>query len=73
MPSIVGGPIKIVSISGGTVLFGDSGFIAPKSPSKSYTGSGSGNTGDFSVSINGISNTATVDADVLDNNTNSGI
>jgi spore germination protein PF len=68
MPSLIGGPIKIVSNSG-TVLFGDTGFISPKAPSKSYTGSGSGHTGDFQVSINGISSTNIIDPDVLDNNT----
>lgn len=72
MPSVVGGPIKIISISGGTVIFGDSGFIAPKEAAKSYSGAGGGLTGDFSVSINGISSTNTVDPDIVDGSTNSG-
>ncbi|HEU4964364.1 MAG TPA: spore germination protein [Bacilli bacterium] len=69
MPSLIGGPIKIVSVAGGTVNFGDTGVIAPKSASKSYSGAGGGLTGDFSVSINGISNTNTLDPDVIDDNT----
>jgi spore germination protein PF len=74
MPSLVGGPIKIINISGGgTVIFGDTGFIAPKHASKTYAGSGGSLTGDFPVSINGISNTTTVDPDVIDSNNNMGV
>lgn len=70
MPSLVGGPIKFVSVSGGaTVNFGDTGFIAPKTAAKSYSGSGGGLTGDFSTSFTGISNTNTVDPDLIDTNT----
>ncbi len=71
MPSFIAGPFKIVSISGGTVVFGDTGFVAPKSASKSYSGSGGGFTGDFSFSINGLNYTITVDPDLIDDNTNS--
>ncbi|ASS76388.1 hypothetical protein CIG75_16455 [Tumebacillus algifaecis] len=73
MPSVVGGPIKIISVSGGTLIFGDSGFIAPKSASKSYSGSGGGLTGDFPVTINGINNTSTVDPDVVDSSNATGV
>ena len=73
MPSLVGGPIKFVRVAGGaTVNFGDTGFIAPKSTSKSYSGSGGGLTGDFASSINGIANVNTADPDAIDNNINSG-
>ncbi|MGZ4134092.1 MAG: spore germination protein [Tumebacillaceae bacterium] len=70
MPSLVGGPIKFVSVSGGaTVNFGDTGFIAPRTAAKSYSGAGGGLTGDFAASYTGISNTTTIDPDVIDNNT----
>jgi spore germination protein PF len=73
MPSIIGGPIKIVSVSGGgTVNWGDTGFVAPKNATKSYTGSGGGITGDFTSTYNGISNTNTIDPDVIDGSTSSG-
>ncbi|KEO82889.1 spore germination protein [Tumebacillus flagellatus] len=72
MPSIIGGPLKIVSNSG-ELVFGDTGFIAPKTASKSYSGSGGGLTGDFGVSITGLSSTNTVDIDGIDNNTVAGV
>lgn len=72
MPSLVVGPFKIVSISGGTVNFGDTGFIAPKAASKAYTGSGGSLTGDFPVTISGISNTNTIDVDAIDDNVATG-
>lgn len=71
MPSIIGGPLKITSISGGTVNFGDTAIIAPKNTGKTYTGSGGGLTGDFPVTITGISSTNTFDPDVIDNNNTS--
>jgi spore germination protein PF len=70
MPSIVG-PIKINSVSGGVINFGDSLNIAPKSTAKSNSGSGGGNTGDFQITNNGFSITNTVDPDVADSNTTS--
>lgn len=73
MPALVGGPIKIISVSGGNVTFGDTGFIAPKESAKSYSGSGGGLTGDFPVSINGISNVNTFDSDAIDSNTTAGV
>ena len=73
MPSLVGGPIKFVSVAGGaTVNFGDTGFIAHKSTSKSYSGSGGGQPGDYASSINGIANVTTADPDGIDSNTTSG-
>ncbi|GGD17663.1 spore gernimation protein GerPF [Pontibacillus chungwhensis BH030062] len=65
MPSIVG-PIKINSVGGGVINFGDSFYISPKSSSKSNTGSGSANTGDFINTNNGISSTNPFDPDGVD-------
>lgn len=67
MPSIVG-PIKINSVSGGVVNFGDSFYLSPKSASKSVSGSGVGNTGDIHIVNNGISVTNSLDPDVNSQN-----
>ncbi|MBD1380621.1 spore germination protein [Metabacillus arenae] len=67
MPAIIG-PLCINSISGGVVNFGDSFYLSPKSTSKSATGSGGGNTGDFLIVNNGISATNLIDPDVNDQN-----
>ncbi|WP_164669535.1 spore germination protein [Virgibacillus doumboii] len=67
MPSIVG-PIKINSVGGGVVNFGDSFYLAPKSTSKTAAGSGSLNTGDFINTNNGLSTTNPIDPDVNDQN-----
>ncbi|MTH53323.1 spore germination protein [Bacillus mangrovi] len=67
MPAIVG-PIKINTVSGGVVNFGDTFYLSPKSSSKSAAGSGGGNTGDFWVLTNGISATNMIDPDVADQN-----
>ncbi|MCA0172408.1 MULTISPECIES: spore germination protein [Bacillaceae] len=66
MPSIVG-PVKINS-AGGVVNFGDSFNTTPKSTSKTYTGSGGFNTGDFHIVNNGFSLTNSLDPDVADEN-----
>ena len=65
MPSIVG-PIKINSVGGGVVNFGDSFYLSPKSSSKTNAGSGSFNTGDFINTNNGFNATNTFDPDVND-------
>ncbi|WP_449539398.1 spore germination protein [Ferdinandcohnia sp. Marseille-Q9671] len=65
MPSIVG-PIKINSVGGGVVNFGDSFYVSPKSTGKSYSGSGSFNTGDFLCTNNGVNATNTNDEDFAD-------
>ncbi|MCM3653464.1 spore germination protein [Metabacillus litoralis] len=65
MTSIVG-PIKINSVSGGVVTSGDTFNISPKSTSKTISGSGGGNTGNFIIVNNGISITNGVDPDVKD-------
>ncbi|AIF42737.1 MULTISPECIES: spore germination protein [Virgibacillus] len=67
MPSIVG-PIKINSVGGGVVNFGDSFYLSPKSTSKTNTGSGALNTGDFICTNNGISSTNPFDPDANDQN-----
>ncbi|WP_053220393.1 spore germination protein [Virgibacillus senegalensis] len=67
MPSIVG-PIKINSIDGGVINFGDSFYLSPKSTSKVSSGSGSFNTGDFINTNSGLSATNTADPDVADQN-----
>lgn len=67
MPSIIG-PIKISSVSGGVVNFGDSFYVAPKSSSKTAAGSGGLNTGDFINTNNGLSATNLIDPDVNDQN-----
>ncbi|WP_099157237.1 spore germination protein [Virgibacillus ndiopensis] len=67
MPSIVG-PLKINSIGGGVVNFGDSFYLSPKSTSKTSAGSGSLNTGDFICTNTGLSSTNPIDPDVNDQN-----
>jgi len=65
MPSIVG-PLKINSVGGGVVNFGDSFYVSPKSSSKTNAGSGGLNTGDFICTNNGFSSTNPFDPDVVD-------
>ncbi len=67
MPSIVG-PIKINSVGGGVINFGDSFYLAPKSTSKTAAGAGSFNTGDFICTNSGLNSTNPVDPDVNDQN-----
>jgi spore germination protein PF len=67
MPSIILAPIKITSVSGDSaVTFGDVYQITPKSTSKTFSGSGGGNTGDFMQTNNLLSLTNSVDPDVAD-------
>ncbi|MFC4386818.1 spore germination protein [Gracilibacillus marinus] len=65
MPSIVG-PIKINSVGGGIINFGDSFYISPSSTSKSASGAGAHNTGDFLNTNTGFNVTNTIDPDVFD-------
>ncbi|KAB8139192.1 spore germination protein [Gracilibacillus oryzae] len=65
MPSIVG-PIKINSVDGGIVNFGDSFYLSPKSASKSAAGAGANNTGDFLNTNTGFNITNTIDPDAVD-------
>lgn len=69
MPSIVLSPIKITRVSeNSTVNFGDVLQIAPKSTSKTYSGAGGANTGDFMQTNTLLSLTSTFDPDVADAN-----
>ncbi|WP_199622488.1 spore germination protein [Paenibacillus alkalitolerans] len=66
MPSIIGN-IKIVSMgSSGVAHLGDAIQLSPQATSKTYSGSGSSNTGDFPRTFNAISATNTNDPDVID-------
>jgi hypothetical protein len=67
MPSIVGA-VNIVSVGGSSVVnFGDSFYVAPYSTSKTYSGSGSFNTGNIVETYNRYSATNVNDPDVVDN------
>lgn len=69
MPSVILAPIKISTVeSNGTVNFGDTLYISPKSTSKSASGSGGGNTGDFMLVNNFWNMTNTLDPDISDSN-----
>ncbi|PYI55734.1 spore germination protein [Paenibacillus flagellatus] len=68
MPSIILAPIKITGAEG-AVTFGDVLQIAPNSTTKSYSGAGGGNTGDFLQTISLLSYTITYDPDVADSMT----
>ncbi|MEH7309168.1 spore germination protein [Neobacillus drentensis] len=59
-------PVKIDSISGGVVQFGASLFVSPKSAIKTTHGSGSTNTGVLITTINGQSNSTSVNSDLFD-------
>ncbi|QFT88311.1 putative spore germination protein GerPF [Bacillus sp. THAF10] len=65
MPAIVG-PVAITSVGGGVVNFGDTFYISPKGASKTATGSGALNTGNFVITNNGLSATNTLDPDFSD-------
>ena len=60
--------LKIDSVSGGVINFGDSYCISPKSIDKAISGSGGGGVGDFQLVMNGQSITNGVDPEVLDQN-----
>lgn len=68
MPSIVGA-FKVVS-NGGTLNNGDSFIIAPTTSTKSYSGSGSGLTGDLSSTFTLFSAVLTNDPDIVDDSAN---
>ncbi|MBM7571493.1 spore germination protein [Aquibacillus albus] len=65
MPSVVG-PLKISSVDGGVINFGDSFYLSPKSASKTAAGSGAFNTGDFTMTNNGANATNSLDPDAVD-------
>ncbi|WP_183254386.1 spore germination protein [Anoxybacteroides tepidamans] len=65
MPAVIIGGVKVTSVGGnGTVNMGDVLQIAPKSTSKSNSGAGGSNTGDFLQTNTFCSVTNTIDADV---------
>ncbi|MET3288175.1 spore germination protein [Brevibacillus fluminis] len=64
MPSVVGA-VNINSNSG-TVNFGDALNISPKATSKTFSGSGGGNTGNIVNTVNGVSLTNTLDPSIID-------
>ncbi|WP_138416523.1 spore germination protein [Aquibacillus sediminis] len=65
MPSIVG-PIKINSVGGGVINYGDSFYLSPKSADKTAAGSGALNTGDFINTNGGFNATNSIDPDAAD-------
>lgn len=65
MPAITG-PVQIINVDGGIVQFGDAVFISPKSSSKSFSGSGAGNTGGFIITNNGLSASNVLDTNLVD-------
>ncbi|WP_408006280.1 spore germination protein [Pseudalkalibacillus sp. A8] len=69
MPSVILAPIKISAVSSSaTVNFGDTLYISPKMTSKSSSGSGGSNTGDFMLVNNFWNFTNTIDPDINDSN-----
>jgi hypothetical protein len=68
MPSFAG-VVKIVS-NVGSFVNGDTLIVSPTTSAKIYEGSGSGCIGDFRISSNFFSITATVDSDAVDTGSN---
>jgi len=64
LPSIIGA-VNINS-NEGTVNFGDTLNISPKSATKNYSGSGGSNTGNIVNTVNGASATNTLDTSAVD-------
>ncbi|WP_339149580.1 MULTISPECIES: spore germination protein [unclassified Sutcliffiella] len=67
MPSIIG-PVKVTSIGGGTINFGDTFYISPKGTGKTSEGSGGSNTGNIINTNSGLNATNTIDPDLTDQN-----
>ncbi|MBM7647580.1 spore germination protein PF [Bacillus ectoiniformans] len=72
MPAIIG-PVTICNMGGGTVHYGDTLYISPKSASKTAAGAGSLNTGPFIVTYSGLNanpvfNCPGVDQPIVGNN-----
>ncbi|MEK8129792.1 spore germination protein [Paenibacillus filicis] len=67
MPSIILAPIKVTG-NDGELVFGDVLQVTPKSTSKTASGAGGGNTGDFSATFTLLSFTNTIDPDIFDSN-----
>ncbi|MBS4210667.1 spore germination protein [Bacillus sp. FJAT-50079] len=65
MPAFTG-PVQIFNVGGGSVQFGDTAVVSPKTSTKSTSGSGSLSTGGFVFIIDGLSFNATIDSQLLD-------
>ena len=65
MPAIIG-PVQILAVSGGVVLFGDTLYTSPKTSSKSFAGAGGFNTGGLIITNTGLNATNVLDADLID-------
>jgi spore germination protein PA/spore germination protein PF len=66
MPTFLGA--IVITNNEGNINTGDLNNISPKTQTKSYFGSGSGNTGFIPATISGASATNTLDADLVDQN-----
>lgn len=66
MPTFLGA--IVIQTNAGNINTGDLNNISPKSATKAYNGSGSGNTGFIPATFNGASATNTIDADIADQN-----
>ncbi|MEH6946168.1 spore germination protein [Bacillus sp. JJ634] len=65
MPAITG-PIQISHMGSGTLQFGDSAVISPKSASKTINGSGASNTGAVIATVSAINGTNVLDVNGVD-------
>lgn len=65
MPAVILAPIKITGADG-NVTFGDVLQVSPSSTTKTYSGSGGGNVGDFMQTISLLSYVITSDTDFAD-------
>lgn len=65
MPAITG-PVQIIHVGSGTVQFGDTLYISPKSNSKTNSGSGGFNTGCLVVTNSGLSASNVLDTNLID-------
>lgn len=67
MTGFLGGPLIIDNIGGASVVnFGGAVFVSPKHISKTFSGSGGGNTAAINISFIGPSSTNTIIADIVD-------
>ncbi|MEE6449899.1 spore germination protein [Gottfriedia acidiceleris] len=66
MPTFLGA--VVIQLNQGNLNTGDLNNISPKTQTKAYYGSGSGNTGFLTPTVNGASATNTLDADLADQN-----
>lgn len=73
MPALIG-LVNIVSNgSSGVVQFGDTAEVSPSSSSKTFAGAGSFLTGSIANSNTGLNATNTLDSDLIDNISDSGL